>query len=62
MARRQYAKVTWYAEYRVIHDDDRKHNEWIVTKRNRKIAEFADFTSCILYLAGIVSRKESEVI
>ena len=54
MARKQYAKVLWYGEYRVIHDDSRKYNKWLVTKQNKKVADFADFASCLLYMVDVV--------
>ena len=61
MARTQYAKVLWFGEWRIIHDTDKKYNQWIVTKKNRKVTDYADYASCLLYLAEVV-KKQSEVI
>ena len=52
------AKITHKGTYRVVYDDSRRYNPYIIYKETytdghhrHKIAEYADMTSCLYHIA-----------
>lgn len=60
--RRQVVKIVHYGTWRVIEDDAKKVNQFIVTKNGHKVIDYADLTSCLCYLTNEVERNADEVI
>lgn len=56
--KRQLAKIYSNGQWRVIHDDSKTTNPYRVTLNNRKVVDYADFTSCMHYLTEMVLRSE----
>lgn len=48
--RTQVVKMTNYGIWRVIKDDARKYNKFVITKNGKKVDAFADLPSCMQYL------------
>ena len=56
--KRQMAKVINHGTHRVIWDDQKKFNAYRVTYNGHKVVDYADFTSCLLFIADVVSLEE----
>lgn len=48
--RKQVIKMTFYGVYRVIYDDSKKYNKYIITLNNTKVIDYADLRSCLKWL------------
>lgn len=56
--KRQLIKMTYFGVYRVIYDDCRKYNKYVVTLNNKKVIDYANFKSCLLWLSSQVPDNE----
>ena len=68
MKTRQLASIIHYGEYKVIYDYTKETNPFRVyrvwyecgRKKKRLCNEYADYASCMYYLAGIIQQKNLE--
>ena len=49
--KKQMAKIIDNGTWRVIYDDSKKYNPYRITKDNKKVVDFADYASCLYYIA-----------
>lgn len=57
--KRQLAKVIHNGTIRVIYDDTKKVNAYRVTFNGRKVEDYANFESCLWFIADVVNLGET---